>query len=99
MVVGLWPTSAAIWRILLPRLVRTWIVLRSICLNILSPRRSTGFYIGSGALYHFYLGVPRVPVHFYVRAYRVSACSTPTPTVRAHPMAQCCEYARLRSWA
>ncbi len=49
-VVGLRPNSAAIWRILLPRFARRWIVLRSICRNILSPSHSTGFYYGSGGV-------------------------------------------------
>ena len=33
-----------------PRFARRWIVLRSICRNILSPSHSTGFYYGSGSV-------------------------------------------------
>jgi hypothetical protein len=44
-VVGLRPNSAAIWRMLLPRFARRWIVLRSSCRNILPPSHSTGFLL------------------------------------------------------
>ena len=50
MVVGLRPNSAAIRRMLLPRFARRWIVLRSICRNILPPSHSTGLYYGIGSV-------------------------------------------------